>query len=167
MYVKLTATEKKVVELYSKGLRPREIAQALGISINTVYKALSKARKAYSLTEEVHASAFPPSISLSVNVYLYPSTSFQPAAVSSSSAVAIYNAYDAIMRKLEKILSYLEQWQETLRRWPMRDEPRPQREAMREEFRAQREEVRLGGDGHMPELLRRNVWISIIRNKAT
>jgi len=159
MYVKLTDTEKKVVELYSKGLRPREIAQALGISINTVYKALSKARRAYSVTEEARALAFPLSVSFSVNVYLYPPTSFQPVAASSSSAVAIYNAYDAIMtimKKLEKILSYLEQWQETSRKWPVRDESRPQRE-----------EVRLGGDGHMPELLRRNVWISIIRNKAT
>jgi len=156
MYVKLTDTEKKVAELYSKGLRPREIAEALGISINTVYKALSKARRAYSVTEEAHTSAFPLSVSFSVNIYLYPPASFQPVAVSSSSAVAIYNAYDAIMKKLEKILSYLEQWQEASRRWPMR-----------EESRAQREEVRLGGDGHMPEPLRRNVWISIIRNKAT
>jgi len=156
MYVKLTDTERRVAELYSKGLRPREIAEALGISINTVYKALSKARRAYSVTEEARASAFPLSVSLSVNVYLYPPTSFQPVAVSSSGVVAIYDAYDAIMKKLEKILSLLEGRQEAPRRWPVR-----------EELRAQREEVRLGGDGHMPEPLRRNVWISIIRNKAT
>jgi len=155
MYVKLTDTERRVAELYSKGLRPREIAEALGISINTVYKALSKARRAYSLAEEAPAS-LPLSASFSVNVYLYPPASFQPVAVSSSGAVAIYDAYDAIMKKLEKILSLLEGRQEAPRRWPVREEPRPQRE-----------EVRLGGDGHMPEPLRRNVWISIIRNKAT
>jgi len=44
--VKLTQTEQRVVELYRRGVRPREIAEVLGISINTVYKALSKARKA-------------------------------------------------------------------------------------------------------------------------
>jgi len=43
--VKLTATEQRVVELYNNGLRPRDIANRLGISINTVYKALSKYRR--------------------------------------------------------------------------------------------------------------------------
>ncbi|MFP3238372.1 MAG: helix-turn-helix domain-containing protein [Caldivirga sp.] len=43
--VKLTKTELAVGDLYYRqGLRPREIAQRLGISINTVYKALSKYR---------------------------------------------------------------------------------------------------------------------------
>lgn len=42
---RLTKTELAVGELYYRqGLRPREIAQRLGISINTVYKALSKYR---------------------------------------------------------------------------------------------------------------------------
>ncbi|ABW02458.1 helix-turn-helix domain-containing protein [Caldivirga maquilingensis] len=45
---KLTKTELAVGDLYYRqGLKPREIAQRLGISINTVYKALSKYR-AYS-----------------------------------------------------------------------------------------------------------------------
>lgn len=44
---KLTKTELAVGELYYRqGLKPRDIAQKLGISINTVYKALSKYRAA-------------------------------------------------------------------------------------------------------------------------
>ncbi len=42
---RLTRTELAVGELYSRGMKPREIARALGISINTVYKAISKYRK--------------------------------------------------------------------------------------------------------------------------
>jgi len=42
---KLSSTEVKVYELYKSGLRPRDISQRMGISINTVYKAISKARK--------------------------------------------------------------------------------------------------------------------------
>ncbi len=41
----LTLTERKVIEEFSKGLRPKEIAQNLGISIRTVYKALYKYRR--------------------------------------------------------------------------------------------------------------------------
>ena len=43
--MKLTQTEMRIVEMYRRGARPREIAEILGVSINTVYKALSKARR--------------------------------------------------------------------------------------------------------------------------
>ena len=42
----LTATEKKAVREYLAGLKPKEIAAKLGISVRTVYKALWKYRKA-------------------------------------------------------------------------------------------------------------------------
>ncbi|MEZ0247927.1 MAG: sigma factor-like helix-turn-helix DNA-binding protein [Thermoproteus sp.] len=51
--MRLTATEQRVVELYNNGLKPREIANRLGISINTVYKALSKHRRIAEVEEEV------------------------------------------------------------------------------------------------------------------
>lgn len=45
MSIKLTKTELEVAKLYYEyGLKPREIAEKLKISINTVYKALSKYR---------------------------------------------------------------------------------------------------------------------------
>ncbi|MFN7106018.1 MAG: helix-turn-helix transcriptional regulator, partial [Pyrobaculum sp.] len=52
MSVRLTKTEKKIAELYATGMRPREIAEHLGLSINTVYKALSKARRAAEASTE-------------------------------------------------------------------------------------------------------------------
>ncbi|MFB6470175.1 MAG: helix-turn-helix domain-containing protein [Vulcanisaeta sp. AZ3] len=43
--LKLTKTEELVGQLYfNDGLKPKEIAQKLGISVNTVYKAISKYR---------------------------------------------------------------------------------------------------------------------------
>lgn len=41
----LTLTERKVISEFSKGLRPKEIATKLNISVRTVYKALYKYRK--------------------------------------------------------------------------------------------------------------------------
>jgi len=45
MSSKLTKTEELAAKLYfNDGLKPKEIAQKLGISVNTVYKAISKYR---------------------------------------------------------------------------------------------------------------------------
>ncbi|ADN51125.1 helix-turn-helix domain-containing protein [Vulcanisaeta distributa] len=45
MSSKLTKTEELAAKLYfNEGLKPKEIAQKLGISVNTVYKAISKYR---------------------------------------------------------------------------------------------------------------------------
>ena len=45
MSSKLTKTEEMAARLYfNDGLKPKEIAQKLGISVNTVYKAISKYR---------------------------------------------------------------------------------------------------------------------------
>ncbi len=45
MSSKLTKTEELAAKLYfNEGLKPKEISQKLGISVNTVYKAISKYR---------------------------------------------------------------------------------------------------------------------------
>ncbi|MGC8543004.1 MAG: helix-turn-helix domain-containing protein [Vulcanisaeta sp.] len=45
MSSKLSRTEELAAKLYfNEGLKPKEIAQKLGISVNTVYKAISKYR---------------------------------------------------------------------------------------------------------------------------
>ncbi len=45
MSSKLSKTEELAAKLYfNEGLKPKEIAQKLGISVNTVYKAISKYR---------------------------------------------------------------------------------------------------------------------------
>lgn len=43
--VGLTYTERKIMEEYLKGLKPKEIARRLKVSIKTVYKAVWKYRK--------------------------------------------------------------------------------------------------------------------------
>ena len=42
---KFSETEKKIIEEYIKGLKPREIARKLKVSVRTVYKATWKYRK--------------------------------------------------------------------------------------------------------------------------
>jgi transcriptional regulator with XRE-family HTH domain len=37
--------ERKIVELYNSGLKPKEIAERLGVSKSTVYRALAKRRE--------------------------------------------------------------------------------------------------------------------------
>jgi len=46
---RLTETEKAIVRLHQQGLKPKEIAEKLGCSVKTVYKALSKYRKLVSM----------------------------------------------------------------------------------------------------------------------
>ncbi|ACB40538.1 sigma factor-like helix-turn-helix DNA-binding protein [Pyrobaculum neutrophilum] len=151
MTVRLTETERKVADLYSKGLRPREIAERLGISINTVYKALSKARRALELAEEpVDGQRY---YAFSASVYMYNVFSqAQPISVSSSRAVLIHEVQDAVLKKLDEILAILKS---------SRPEPRaakapPAREA----------DLGNDGNGHLPEPLRKNIWISLLRSKA-
>ena len=43
--LRLTSTEEKVIREYELGLKPKEIAAKLNISVKTVYKALWKYRK--------------------------------------------------------------------------------------------------------------------------
>lgn len=43
--IKFSNTERQIIEYYLKGLRPREIAERLGCSIRTVYKATYKYRR--------------------------------------------------------------------------------------------------------------------------
>ncbi|MCD6369656.1 MAG: sigma-70 region 4 domain-containing protein [Thermoproteales archaeon] len=45
LLARLTETERKAVKEYLNGLKPKEIASKLGISVRTVYKALWKYRK--------------------------------------------------------------------------------------------------------------------------
>ncbi|GAB6946408.1 sigma factor-like helix-turn-helix DNA-binding protein [Vulcanisaeta sp. JCM 16161] len=54
MSSKLTKTEELAAKLYfNEGLKPKEIAQKLGISVNTVYKAISKYRAFTKNTDQL------------------------------------------------------------------------------------------------------------------
>ncbi|ABL87710.1 Bacterio-opsin activator, HTH domain protein [Pyrobaculum islandicum DSM 4184] len=152
--MKLTATEKKVAELYSRGLRPREIAETLGISINTVYKALSKARKTLEVVEPPanHYIFSFPIYTYSINI------SATPVSISSSGAFLVQNLHDMILKKLDEILALLSS---------ERREPRTaQNNTTSNQTYVRLEGEGRNGNGHMPELLKKNIWISLLRNKA-
>lgn len=53
---RLSDTEKAIVKLYLNGLKPKEIAERLGCSVKTVYKATSKYRKLLSMGINVDLS---------------------------------------------------------------------------------------------------------------
>lgn len=160
MSVRLTETERRVAELYTRGMRPREIAERLGISINTVYKALSKARRATELDGQPVAPA-PSYFSYTAVVYVYPNAQqMGKATLVTASAVVIRDMYDVVLKKLDEIISLL-------KNTGMAERPGgPKAEVV-----GHREGGHVGNGhkdgGHLPEALRRNVWISLLRNKAT
>ncbi|MGC9050401.1 sigma factor-like helix-turn-helix DNA-binding protein [Pyrobaculum sp.] len=160
MSVRLTETERRVAELYSRGMRPREIAESLGISINTVYKALSKARRAMELAEvrvEAAPRYAPQYYTFNTLVYVYPSAQLQlQISLSASRAVLVHDSYDAVLRKLDEIISLLKG-------------VRVERRAVAEPAppgSGRSEADGHGGNGHLPDALKRNVWISLLRNKT-
>jgi DNA-binding CsgD family transcriptional regulator len=164
MSMRLTETERRVAEMYARGLRPREIAEKLGISINTVYKALSKARKAAAIVntqslETLHRYVFVTS------VYTYPTSPVSSSvSVVAERAVVVQDLYGVVLRKLDEVLSLLKEKRQSksspdvVPATARRDDASPHGgPPLLEEDR----------NGHMPETLRKNVWISLLRSKVT
>ncbi len=164
MSMRLTETERRVAEMYARGLRPREIAEKLGISINTVYKALSKARKVAAIAntqslETLHRYVFVTS------VYTYPTSPVSSSvSVVAERAVVVQDLYGVVLRKLDEVLSLLKEKRQSksspdvVPATARRDDASPHGgPPLREEDR----------NGHMPETLRKNVWISLLRSKVT
>lgn len=152
MSVRLTKTEKKIAELYATGMRPREIAEHLGLSINTVYKALSKARRAAEASTE---APVPTNTPHTTYIYTY--------LVSYSSSGSDVNTtsqdiYKTVLQRLDEILAMLKSLKsgvEVVRH--VENNGRPPAEAVAEHK---------NGDGHLSEFLKKNTWISILRSKA-
>jgi hypothetical protein len=108
MSMRLTETERKVAELYARGLRPREIAERLGISINTVYKALSKARKLAAIADKPSPET-PHHYVFVTSVYTYSTSSVSSSVsiVADGAAVVVQDLYGVVLRKLDEVLSLL------------------------------------------------------------
>lgn len=138
--MRLTETEKKVAELHGRGLRPREIAETLGISINTVYKALSKARRAMGEDAGGRLEVASGAYSYTLSVTVIPAAQGQPAA----------SSLEGQLRRLEELMARLEA---LLTRLPPSYAPSAGEAGPRD-------------NGHMPEHLKKNIWVSLIRNKA-
>jgi predicted DNA-binding transcriptional regulator AlpA len=158
MSMRLTETERKVAEMYARGLRPREIAERLGISINTVYKALSKARKVVAIADTPSPET-PHHYVFVTSVYTY-STSLVPFSVSivaDRAAVVVQDLYGVVLRKLDEVISLLKEKRQN--KYSLDAVP-----GTTQQDGAHVEEDR---NGHMPEALRKNVWISLLRSKVT
>lgn len=150
MAVKLTATEQRVVELYASGLRPREIANKLGISVNTVYKALSKHRRLAEAEPQAESSANDQTIR---QVHYY------AVVLPISSTPVLYNfaAPQApqvdllpLIKRLEDALSRLEKLLEG-------------------KLVVERPAVVAEGapGGELPDFLKKNAWVKLLRGRSS
>jgi len=54
--MKFSETEKQIINYYLKGMRPKEIAELLGCSVRTVYKATYKYRRWLRNTQQLSTS---------------------------------------------------------------------------------------------------------------
>ncbi len=153
--MKLTATEQRVVELYSNGLKPREIANKLGISINTVYKALSKHRRLVESSPQAAEDPTPdePSPELQHSYYavvlpisaasvLY---SFAPPQMPQASDIS------PLLKRLEDVLSRLER---LLDGKQIVERP------------ASAAGSGGGEEDAVPDFLRRNAWVKLLRGRS-
>ena len=168
MSMRLTETERKVAELYARGLRPREIAERLGISINTVYKALSKARKLAAIADKPSLET-PHHYVFVTSVYTYSTSSVSSSVsvVADRAAVVVQDLYGVVLRKLDEVLSLLKRQNkgspDVAPATARRDGTRPH-SGHNGSYTPQVEE---GRNGHMPETLRKNIWVSLLRSKVT
>jgi orotate phosphoribosyltransferase-like protein len=156
MSMRLTETERRVAEMYARGLRPREIAERLGISINTVYKALSKARKAAEIVDTPSLET-PHHYVFVTSVYTYSTSpvSSSVSIVADRAAVVVQDLYGVVLSKLDEVLSLLKR------------QNKGSPDAVPATARQDGTHVEEDRNGHMPEALRRNIWISLLRNKVT
>jgi hypothetical protein len=165
MSMRLTETERRVAELYARGLRPREIAERLGISINTVYKALSKARKLAAIADKPSPET-PHHYVFVTSVYTYSTSpvSSSVSVVADGATVVVQDLYGAILRKLDEVLSLLKEKRQS--KSPLDAVPVT---AQRDDASSRSGSPLLEEDrnGHMPEALKRNIWISLLRSKVT
>ena len=168
MSMRLTETERKVAELYARGLRPREIAERLGISINTVYKALSKARKLAAIADKPSLET-PHHYVFVTSIYTYSTSSVSSSVsiVADRAAVVVQDLYGVVLRKLDEVLSLLKRQNkgspDVVPATARRDDTH-HHSGHNVSYTPLAEE---GRNGHMPEALKRNIWISLLRSKVT
>lgn len=162
--MRLTATEQKVVDLYNSGLRPREIANRLGISINTVYKALSKYRR-------ISEAEAPPPIAAPTDGGGQGQDSNGPSyyaatvALYSSSVLYAhvpqppidYQELSALVKRLEDLLERLERL----------IEGKPSVEATKRDVVVAEAPSIADAGSDLPEFIRRNAWVKVLRGRTS
>ena len=147
--MKLTATEQRVVELYNNGLRPRDIANRLGISINTVYKALSKYRR-FSESQDGgdDEGGFPQqSYSYYAVVMPMPSSSLVYS-FAASPPTPRTDGLEPLVKRLEYVLERLEKLLDG-----------------RQIAEGKAVEAPVPAEG-APDFIRRNAWVKLLRGRS-
>ncbi|MFB6490216.1 MAG: helix-turn-helix domain-containing protein [Thermoproteus sp. AZ2] len=161
--MRLTSTEQKVVDLYNSGLRPREIANRLGISINTVYKALSKYRR-ISEAEASPPTTAPADGGDQGQGSNGPSYYAATVALYSSSVLYAhvpqppvdYRELSALVKRLEDLLERLEKL----------IEGKPSVEATKREVAVAEAPSVADMGSDLPDFIRRNAWVKVLRGRA-
>ncbi|MEL9990966.1 MAG: sigma factor-like helix-turn-helix DNA-binding protein [Thermoproteus sp.] len=143
--MKLTATEQRVVELYNNGLKPREIANKLGISINTVYKALSKHRRIAELSEEIREG--PPHQDSSYYAVVLPIWNTPVVYNFAIPNAAQFEELSRLVKRLEDILERLEKLAD----------------GRQAEHKVAIEEPRTAPP---PDFIKQNAWVRLLRGKS-
>jgi len=138
---KLTRTEEMAAELYfEQGLKPKEIASKLGISVNTVYKAISKYRnhRRNNVDHEDNSTN-------DQQTYVVKLT-FTVGGVNYSSPINDYREFMEEVKALKEMLVELT------------NELRRSRIQCMSSDAAQRDEA-------APDFIRENVWVDVIRSR--
>lgn len=151
---KLSSTEIKAYELYRSGLKPREISQKLGISVNTVYKAISKARKVLDggrEREEVqnHTGSYGITVILTVSAPSDGALSNKPEASSCEVPVDVVG----MLRRIESV------YMDLLR------EVREVKKLISTEPAATKREFAQEVIEGVPDFIRDNLWVDVIRSR--
>jgi len=146
--VKLTATEQRVVELYNNGLRPRDIANRLGISINTVYKALSKYRR-FSESQDGDDEGGIPQQSYSYYAVVMPMPSSSLVySFAASPPTPRTDGLEPLVKRLEYVLERLEKLLDG-----------------RQTAEGKAVEAPEPAEG-APDFIRRNAWVKLLRGRS-
>lgn len=171
---KLTKTELAVGELYYRqGLRPREIAQRLGISINTVYKALSKYRsymrdnisgegagfseQASTVTEVQGNMQGTGLLSLSFTINIA-----QPTPIGNDGLTGISDALNALSREIKLLKDEYSQLMNVLmelKKLITSIKPIECGDSLSEQH--------IDSNMNLPSFVRDNVWVDIIRSRES
>mgnify|MGYP001626345354 CR=1 FL=1 len=168
MQYKLSRTEMMVGEMYFRqGMKPRDIADKLGISVNTVYKAISKYKAVYgdkwveeqeepaspassTVNEQISESKPPLTITFTVTTQYSPSPQVIQEKCDDQLQVELLLKMAASINELFLKINELSRKIEQIMQQPIKKEQEP---------------ISSTVSGDAPEFIRDNVWIDVIRSK--
>jgi len=167
MQYKLSKTEMMVGEMHFKqGMKPRDIADKLGISVNTVYKAISKYKAVYGdkwvEEEEEPSPPAPSTVNEPISDKPPLTITFTVTTQYSPSPQVIQEKCDDQLQ-VELLLKMAASINELFLK--INELSRKIEQIMQQPIRKEQESIsNTVGEG-APEFIRDNVWIDVIRSK--